>query len=210
MFAQKSTDNGLLVLSRHGESEGNRLNIFTGWLDLPLTEQGQSEARALAERLAKAKICFEAAFSSRLQRARQTASIILDSLGQDIGIESASALNERNYGDLTGLNKATAVDRWGAEQVRLWRRSFELRPPHGESLRDTTLRVAPFYNNHILPLLLIGKHTLVVAHGNSLRALIMIIESLSAVAIETVELRTGEVRIYEFDRAGAINKHGTL
>ncbi|HTV79802.1 MAG TPA: 2,3-bisphosphoglycerate-dependent phosphoglycerate mutase [Steroidobacteraceae bacterium] len=185
-----------LVLVRHGESHGNHQNIFTGWRDLDLTARGKGEAWAVGTRLAATGIVFGAAFTSALKRARDSASIILERLGQDVKIYSSAALNERNYGELTGLDKAEAATRFGAEQVRLWRRSFERRPPGGESLKDTVDRVVPFYCAQILPHLGAGESTLIVAHGNSLRALVMNIEHLSPSKIEKLEFRTGEIRIY--------------
>ncbi len=145
MSNSSSAHEALLVLVRHGESEGNRKNVFTGWLDLPLSPRGREEALAVADRLATAHLGFEAAFSSDLSRTRETASIILNRLALGIELRASASLRERDYGELTGLNKSDAVARWGAEHVRLWRRSFKLRPPGGESLRDTAARVVPFY-----------------------------------------------------------------
>lgn len=199
-----STSPGLLVLVRHGESEGNQNNIFTGWRDLPLTERGRAEAREVASRLATAGIGFDVAFCSALGRARESADVILRELGQSAEIRASSSLNERDYGELTGLNKTDAAARWGAEQVRLWRRSFDQRPPGGESLRETAARVVSFYQDEILPLLVGGQRVLVVAHGNSLRALIMKLEGLGSKEIEGVELRTGEVRSYLIDSKGVV------
>jgi 2,3-bisphosphoglycerate-dependent phosphoglycerate mutase len=210
MFVRGSASAGLLVLARHGESDGNRLNIFTGWRDLPLTDRGRHEAEVLGDRLASAGLRFEAAFSSCLSRARESAAIILERLGQKDIVQSTAAFNERNYGDLTGLNKDEAAQLWGAEQVWLWRRSFELRPPGGESLRETANRVLPFYEHDIRPLLTRGQHVLVVAHGNSLRALIMKLQVVSPAEIETIELRTGEIRLYEVDRDDDVRTRGTL
>jgi 2,3-bisphosphoglycerate-dependent phosphoglycerate mutase len=199
---------GLLVLVRHGESEGNRLNVFTGWRDLPLTPRGREEALAVADKLVSAGIGFEVAFTSALGRARETASIIVNRLGQPVEIRSSASLNERNYGELTGLNKTDAAERWGAEKVRLWRRSFELRPPGGESLQDTAARAVPFYRTAILPHLLC--HDRVLVHGNSLRALIMFLDSLGPAAVERVELRTGEIRLYRVDSQGKAARASTL
>lgn len=199
-----STPPGLLVLARHGESEGNLKNIFTGWRDLPLTDRGQEEARQIGVRLATAGIGFDLAFCSALGRARQSANIILRELGQSVEMKASSSLNERDYGELTGLNKTDAAARWGTEQVRLWRRSFDQPPPGGESLRDTAARVEQFYEIEILPHLVAGQRVLVVAHGNSLRALIMRLEELDSKQIEGVELRTGEIRAYLIDTRGVV------
>jgi 2,3-bisphosphoglycerate-dependent phosphoglycerate mutase len=194
-----------LVLVRHGESDGNRRNIFTGWRDLDLTSRGREEALYVGTQLQSSGIVFGAAFSSVLRRARSTAVLILEQLGQALEVCASSALNERNYGELTGIDKAYAVSRWGTEQIQSWRRSFESRPPGGESLKDTAQRVLPFYRTQILPHLVRGESCLVVAHGNSLRALVMEIEHLSPEEIEKVEIRTAEIRIYPIEReAGAL------
>lgn len=186
------------------------MNIFTGWRDLPLTARGRLEALAVAEALATAHIGFDAAFSSALGRTRETASIILGRLGLALKNRASSSLNERDYGELTGMNKADAAARWGAEQVRLWRRSFALRPPGGESLADTAARVLPFYRSDILPLLMSGQRVLVVAHGNSLRAMIMMLDAIDTQVIERVELRTGEIRCYRLSPKGKVSASWTL
>lgn len=186
-----------LILVRHGESEFNARNFFTGWADPPLTERGADQAHAVADQLAGLGVKVSSAFSSALQRARQTTEIILQRLpGTDAFVEDL-ALNERDYGDLTGLDKAQAADRWGAGQVRRWRRSYGEAPPGGESLRDTAARTLPFYIRQILPAVMRGGPTLVVAHGNSLRALVMALEGLTPQAIADVELATGEIRLYD-------------
>jgi 2,3-bisphosphoglycerate-dependent phosphoglycerate mutase len=186
-----------LILVRHGQSEFNAKNLFTGWADPPLTEFGIEEAHAVSGRLKALGIQFDAAFSSALQRARQTMEIILDQVGGPKGYVEDAALNERDYGDLTGLNKAEAASRWGEQQVRRWRRSYAEAPPRGESLRDTAARALSFYLSHILPCVMRDETTLVVAHGNSLRALVMALDDLSSVDILNVELATGEVRLYQ-------------
>jgi 2,3-bisphosphoglycerate-dependent phosphoglycerate mutase len=201
---------GLLVLVRHGESEGNRRNIFTGWRDLGLTERGRDEALAVGNQLAAAGMVFDSAFTSALKRSQETALIILQRLGQTVEMHASSALNERDYGELTGLNKSDAASRWGAEQVRQWRRSFAVRPPGGESLKDTAGRVLPFYRLEILPHLAHGERVLVVAHGNSLRALLMALDGLSVHDIEQVEIRTGDIRAYRCDPAGNVTKASDL
>jgi 2,3-bisphosphoglycerate-dependent phosphoglycerate mutase len=187
-----------LVLVRHGESEGNRRNVFTGRTDLDLTERGVAEAHAVARSLAAEKTSFGTAFVSALVRARRTAAIVLADLGQgSVPVVSDAALNERDYGALTGLNKDEARARWGEDQVRTWRRSYAVAPPEGESLRDTLARVLPFYLATILPAVMRGATVLVVAHGNSLRALVMALDQLTPEAITSVELSTGDILIYD-------------
>jgi 2,3-bisphosphoglycerate-dependent phosphoglycerate mutase len=199
----------LLVLARHGESEGNLHNVFTGWRDLPLTERGREEARAIGRRLRDREVTLDAAFTSRLSRARDSCSCILEELGaKHIALQSDPALNERDYGDLTGLNKDEARRRFGAQQVQAWRRSYAEAPPNGESLRDTIARVLPFYIRRILPAVMRSHGVLVVAHGNSLRALILTLEDLSPAQITQVELQTGETRYYLFDEFANIQSQG--
>lgn len=194
-----------LILVRHGESVGNARNIFTGWIDLPLTERGRREARQTADRLAQSGQAIDAVFSSALQRARETAEIIIARLGRETGLTSDRALNERDYGELAGLNKREAAERFGADQVRRWRRGFYERPPGGESLEDTVNRIRPYFKTAITAELAQARNVLVVAHGNSLRALIMIIEHLSPQAIEAVEIATGEIIVYEVEQ-GRLNR----
>jgi 2,3-bisphosphoglycerate-dependent phosphoglycerate mutase len=171
----------VLVLVRHGQSEWNQLNLFTGWRDPDLTEKGVQEA-SRAGRLLKAQgLKFDIAYTSRLQRANRTLSLILDELGQsDLNTIFDQALNERDYGELSGLNKDDALKRWGADQVLQWRRSYDVPPPGGESLKDTSARVLPFYKSRIWPDVKSGRNVIVSAHGNSIRALIMYLEELSA------------------------------
>jgi 2,3-bisphosphoglycerate-dependent phosphoglycerate mutase len=188
---------GILVLVRHGQSEWNLKNLFTGWTDVGLTEQGIAEART-AGRLLKAKgLVFDIAYTSALSRAQDTLTVMLEELGQK-GLETVrdEALNERDYGDLTGLNKDDARKRWGEEQVHIWRRSYDVAPPGGESLKDTLARALPYYVVHIQPDVLTGKRVLVSAHGNSLRALIMVLEGLPPDQIVKRELATGVPFIY--------------
>jgi 2,3-bisphosphoglycerate-dependent phosphoglycerate mutase len=188
---------GELVLVRHGQSEWNLKNLFTGWKDPDLTEQGVAEARA-AGRLLKAKGAqFDIAYTSVLIRAQHTLDLILEELGQT-GLKTVKdqALNERDYGDLTGLNKDDARKKWGEDQVHVWRRSYDVAPPGGESLRDTLARTLPYYVRHIQPEVLRGRKVLVVAHGNSLRALVMAIEGLSPQQILKRELDTGVIVYY--------------
>lgn len=187
-----------LVLVRHGQSQWNLENRFTGWVDVDLTEQGVKEAREAGERLSKYK--FDAAFTSGLMRAQKTLDLILEVTGQtDIPVTKNSALNERDYGDLAGLNKAETAEKHGADQVHIWRRSYDVKPPNGESLKDTYERVIPYFQENIQPELKSGKTVLVVAHGNSLRSLIMYIEGLSSEEILKRELGTGQPIEYEFD-----------
>jgi 2,3-bisphosphoglycerate-dependent phosphoglycerate mutase len=186
-----------LVLVRHGQSEGNLKNIFTGWDDLSPTERGISEARAVGQRLQTLGVSFDVAFTSMLRRAWQSCSIVLKAMGQsDVPEFRDPALNERNYGDLTGLNKDEARARWGEAQVHLWRRSYEVPPPGGESLKDTSARVLPFFIQAILPRVMRGERTLVVAHGNSLRSLVMVLDRLSPEAVGSVEFATGDIHLY--------------
>jgi 2,3-bisphosphoglycerate-dependent phosphoglycerate mutase len=187
----------LLVFVRHGQSEWNLKNLFTGWKDPDLTEKGIAEARAAGKRLKAEGLSFDIAYTSVLTRAQHTLTLILEELGQT-GLKTIKdqALNERDYGELTGLNKDDARKKWGEEQVHLWRRSFDIAPPGGESLKDTLARALPYYVSHILPDVLSGKRVLVAAHGNSLRALIMAIEGLSREQILKRELETGVPVVY--------------
>ena len=193
------------MLVRHGQSEWNLKNLFTGWKDPGLTEQGVREAHAAGKALKDLGLVFDVAYTSALSRAQTTLSIMLGELGQE-GLETVrdQALNERDYGDLTGLNKDDARQKWGEEQVHVWRRSFDVPPPGGESLKDTAARVLPYFNAEILPRVLKGERVLVSAHGNSLRALIMQLEGLSGEAIVKRELATGAPIVYRLDETGAI------
>lgn len=187
----------LLVLVRHGQSDWNLKNLFTGWKDPDLTPQGVSEAKAAGARLKARGIGFDVAFTSDLTRAQHTLSLILDEIGQkDLQTFRNQALNERDYGDLSGLNKDEARQRWGEEQVHIWRRSYDIAPPGGESLKDTVARVLPYFVQTILPRVMAGERVLVAAHGNSLRALIMVLDRLSPDSITKVELNTGEPIVY--------------
>jgi len=182
----------ILVLVRHGQSEWNLKNLFTGWKDPGLTEKGIAEAKAAGERLKRKGLKFDIAYTSVLTRAQHTLDLMLAELGQT-GLKTVKdqALNERDYGDLTGLNKDDARKKWGEEQVLVWRRSYDVPPPGGESLKDTLARALPYYIKHIQPDVLSGKSVLVAAHGNSLRALIMAIEGLTPAEILKRELETG-------------------
>ncbi|MBV1694190.1 MAG: 2,3-bisphosphoglycerate-dependent phosphoglycerate mutase [Hyphomicrobiales bacterium] len=200
-----------LVLVRHGESEWNRLNLFTGWKDPGLTEKGVAEAIAAGRRLKAAGLRFDIAFTSALSRAQRTLALILDELGQpDLQTIRDQALNERDYGELAGLNKDDARKRWGEEQVHIWRRSYDIRPPGGESLADTAARVLPYYEAQVRPHLQPGRRVIIAAHGNSLRALIMKLEGLSGEAIIKRELATGVPIVYRLTSTGAIEGHREL
>ena len=193
------SDQRRLVLARHGESESNAANLFTGWADPPLTMRGEDEARALADRLAGIGIRPDRIFSSALQRSVRTADLVAQSLSPpELAPIISPALNERNYGSLTGLNKAQAAERFGAEQIMRWRRSWADAPPEGESLRDTAARVLPYYLHTILPQVMREQQVLVIAHGNSLRALSMALEGLTPKQVEALEFPTGGCRIYLF------------
>lgn len=191
---------GTLVLVRHGQSEWNLKNLFTGWRDPGLTEQGHAEAKAAGEKLKARGLKFDIAFTSALSRAQTTCQHILDALGQS-GLETIrnAALNERDYGDLNGLNKDDARAKWGEEQVHIWRRSYDTPPPGGESLKDTGARVWPYYMHDMQKHVLSGGNVLVAAHGNSLRALIMALEGISGPDIVKLELGTGVPIVYKLN-----------
>ncbi|MGE0339469.1 MAG: 2,3-bisphosphoglycerate-dependent phosphoglycerate mutase [Xanthobacteraceae bacterium] len=190
----------LLVLVRHGQSEWNLKNLFTGWRDVDLTEQGVAEARAAGQKLKARGITFDVAYTSALKRAQRTLGLVLEEMGQSgIAVRRDQALNERDYGDLNGLNKDDARKKWGEEQVHIWRRSYDTPPPGGESLKDTVARALPYYVQHILPGVLRGERTLVAAHGNSLRALIMVLENHTPESIIKRELLTGVPIIYRLN-----------
>ncbi|HEY4857468.1 MAG TPA: 2,3-bisphosphoglycerate-dependent phosphoglycerate mutase [Xanthobacteraceae bacterium] len=190
----------LLVLVRHGESEWNLKNLFTGWKDVDLTQNGIAEARAAGRKLKAQGISFDIAFTSALIRAQRSLDLMLEEMGlTKIPVLRDQALNERDYGDLSGLNKDDARAKWGAEQVHLWRRSYDVAPPGGESLKDTAARVLPYYIQEILPAVLQGKRVLVSAHGNSLRALVMVLERLSGAGIVKREIATGVPLIYRLN-----------
>lgn len=186
-----------LVLIRHGQSDWNLKNLFTGWKDPALTEVGVAEAREAGKRLKKIGVKFDKAFTSALSRAQHTTQLVLEELGlSSLPVVKDARLNERDYGDLSGLNKAEAALKWGEEQVMIWRRSYDTPPPGGESLRDTLARVLPYYCQDILPCVLRGEPTVVVAHGNSLRALLMVLERATPETIPGIELATGIPVVY--------------
>ena len=190
----------LLVLVRHGQSEWNLKNLFTGWRDVNLTEQGVAEARTAGKKLKAQGVRFDVAFTSVLVRAQRTLDLVLEEMGQtNIPIFKDQALNERDYGDLVGLNKDDARKKWGEEQVHKWRRSYDVAPPGGESLKDTVARALPYFVQEILPRVLRGERTLVSAHGNSLRALVMVLERLSPEGILKRELATGVPILYRLN-----------
>src|SRR6059036_359515 len=198
-----------MVLLRHGESQWNLENRFTGWVDVPLSRKGEQEARVAGQKLIGFR--FDRAYTSVIKRAIDTLSIVLTVIGQtDIPIEKDQALNERLYGDLQGMNKAETISKYGERQVQLWRRSYDVRPPGGESLKDTAERVLPYYERTIKPYLLKGETILIAAHGNSLRALIMELEQLSREQVLELNIPTGAPLLYELDKTGKVLNHRYL
>lgn len=194
---------GTLILIRHGQSTWNLEDRFTGWTDVPLTDQGRAEAHAAGEKLNGCR--FDRAFTSVLSRAQETLRIILDVIGQaDLPVEYDPALNERHYGDLQGLNKAETAERIGREIVHQWRRSYEIAPPGGESLKDTQARVMPYYRARIEPLVRQGQTILVVAHANSLRALVMALDGVTPQAVPDLKIPTGIPWCYRIDANGTV------
>jgi 2,3-bisphosphoglycerate-dependent phosphoglycerate mutase len=190
----------LLVLVRHGQSEWNLKNLFTGWKDVDLTEAGVAEARAAGRKLKAQGLAFDVAYTSALKRAQRTLDLMLEEMGQSgIPIIRDEALNERDYGDLVGLNKDDARKKWGEEQVHIWRRSYDVPPPGGESLKDTVARALPYFVQEILPRVLRSERVLISAHGNSLRALIMVLERLTPEQILKRELGTGVPIVYRLN-----------
>src|SRR6478752_7690415 len=190
----------LLVLVRHGQSDWNLKNLFTGWKDPDLTAQGIAEAKEAGRKLKAQGLSFDLAFTSVLTRAQHTLDLMLAEIGQTgIPVTKNLALNERDYGDLSGLNKDDARAKWGEEQVHVWRRSYDVPPPGGESLRDTGARVWPYYLTEILPRVLRGEKVLVAAHGNSLRSLVMVLDKLTKEQILGVNLATGVPMVYKLN-----------
>ena len=202
---------GTLVLVRHGQSEWNLKNLFTGWRDPDLTDLGVEEAKTGGKALADTGIKFDIAFTSDLTRAQKTLKLILDEIGQP-GLETIrdQALNERDYGDLSGLNKDDARAKWGEEQVHIWRRSYDIPPPGGESLRDTGARVWPYYLTEILPRVLRGEKVLVAAHGNSLRSLVMVLDKLTKDEILKLNLATGVPMVYTLNADSTVKSKNVL
>ena len=193
-------DQNFLVLVRHGQSKWNAKNLFTGWKNPGLTSDGKKEAIKAGSLIKQRNIQFSMMFTSALKRAQITGQIILDGIEQtNIEVVKDEALNERDYGDLSGLNKDDARKEWGEEQVHIWRRSFDVPPPGGESLKDTAERVLPFFNSSILPKIIEGKNILVAAHGNSLRSLVMQLDDLSKEEVIALEIPTGAPIIYSFE-----------
>ncbi|MCO4317228.1 2,3-bisphosphoglycerate-dependent phosphoglycerate mutase [Phyllobacterium sp. 21LDTY02-6] len=202
---------GTLVLVRHGQSEWNLKNLFTGWRDPALTELGHQEAKDAGKRLKAKGLHFDIAFTSVLSRAQITLQHILEEVGQtELETLRDQALNERDYGDLSGLNKDDARAKWGEDQVHIWRRSYDVPPPGGESLRDTGARVWPYYLHVIQPHVLRGETVLIAAHGNSLRALIMALEGLSGEEIVARELATGVPIVYKLNADSTVASKDVL
>jgi 2,3-bisphosphoglycerate-dependent phosphoglycerate mutase len=202
---------GTLILVRHGESEWNLKNLFTGWRNPDLTEKGIGEARAAGERLKRAGFVPDVYFTSALRRAQHTLDLILETQGiTEVTITRSKLLNERDYGDLSGLNKDDARAKWGEEQVLVWRRSYDVPPPGGESLKDTAARTLPYFDAEILPLLKAGKTVLVAAHGNSLRSIVMAIENLTPEQILKREIATGEPVVYKIGADGKLAETVTV
>jgi 2,3-bisphosphoglycerate-dependent phosphoglycerate mutase len=196
---------GTLILVRHGESEWNLKNLFTGWRNPDLTEKGIGEARTTGKKLKAAGYVPDAYFTSALRRAQHTLDLILEEMGiTEVTITRSKLLNERDYGDLAGLNKDDARKKWGEEQVLIWRRSYDVPPPGGESLKDTAARTLPYYDAQIVPELKAGKTVLVAAHGNSLRSIVMAIEQLTPEQILKRELATGEPVVYRIGADGKL------
>ena len=200
-----------LILVRHGQSEWNAKNLFTGWKDPGLTDQGVSEAKNAGKLISEQNIEFDIMYTSMLSRAQKTGDIILGILNhKEIPIIKNEALNERHYGSLAGLNKDDARKKWGEEQVHIWRRSFDIPPPDGESLKDTADRVLPYFEAEIMPKVVSGSSILIAAHGNSLRALIMKLDSISPEDIVELEIPTGAPIQYEFTPDGIVDKKTNL
>ena len=201
----------LLVLVRHGQSEWNLKNLFPGWRDVDLSPKGVEEAKEAGRRLKRQGLVFDVAFTSALIRAQRTLDLMLEELGQ-VGLPTTKdqALNERDYGDLSGLNKDDARKKWGEEQVHIWRRSYDVAPPGGESLKDTVARALPYYCQNILPEVLRGRRTLVAAHGNSLRALVMVLDKLTPKTIPQMELETGVPLVYRLNADSTVASKDVL
>lgn len=191
-----------LAIVRHGQSLWNRENRFTGWVDVPLTDVGEDEARAAGQRLAS--LSFDVAYTSALTRAQRTLGLIMETGGFTMPVIRDQALNERHYGDLQGLNKAETAKRYGDEQVKIWRRSFSTPPPNGEALADTASRTLPFFERAILGDIAQGKNVLVVAHGNSNRSIVMRLDALSESEVLELEIATGVPIVYDLSTDGSV------
>lgn len=190
----------ILVLVRHGQSEWNLKKLFTGWRDPGLTDIGIEEAQDVGKKLVALNLTFQVAFASKLVRTQHTLDLILREIGQSNLIRHYNeSINERDYGDLSGISKLEAKEKWGDEQVRLWRRSYDVAPPNGESLKDTVARVLPFYCTEIVPRVMRGEATIVVAHGNSLRALCMALDGLTQENVSQLEISTADLIIYNLN-----------
>lgn len=200
---------GRIVLLRHGESQWNLENRFTGWVDVPLSPKGEEEARIAGQKLRSYR--FDRAFTSVLMRAKETLRIVLETIGQtSIPIEKDQALNERMYGDLQGMNKAETAKQYGEQQVKIWRRSYDIRPPGGESLKDTAERVLPYYERRIQPFVARGETIIIAAHGNSLRALVMHFDQLSKEEVLELNIPTGAPLAYDIGEDGKLLNHRYL
>ncbi|MBI3312010.1 MAG: 2,3-bisphosphoglycerate-dependent phosphoglycerate mutase [Candidatus Omnitrophica bacterium] len=200
-----------LVLVRHGQSQWNLENRFTGWVDVGLTDAGREEARKAGERIQALNLRFDLAYTSVLSRANETLQIILRGLGQEnVPIAKDQALNERHYGDLQGLNKAETAKKFGDEQVRIWRRSYDVAPPGGESLKDTAARTIPYFESKILADLKTGKNVLVAAHGNSLRSIVMRLDKLTKEQVLALEIGTGVPIVYDVAADGSVRSKQIL
>ncbi len=201
----------VLALVRHGESQWNLENRFTGWVDVPLSAKGLEEAKSAGEKLKKENFHFDKAYTSDLQRAQHTLRLILEKLGQSgIPVERDKALNERHYGDLQGLNKAETAKKFGDEQVKIWRRSYDIAPPNGESLKDTAARTLPYFKSKVLKDLKAGSNVLVAAHGNSLRSIVMHLDHLTKKQVLELNLATGVPIVYRLDKDLKILSKRTL
>lgn len=195
----------ILVLVRHGQSQWNLENRFTGWVDVPLTETGRDEARKAGRLIRALNIRFQTAYTSVLSRAQETLQLMLAEIRQEqLPIVKDQALNERHYGDLQGLNKAETAKKFGESQVQIWRRSYDVAPPGGESLKDTAARTIPYFESKILPDLKAGKNVLVSAHGNSLRSIVMALDQLTKEQVLALEIGTGVPIVYEITPAGSV------
>lgn len=199
-----------LALVRHGQSVWNLENRFTGWVDVPLTAKGEDEARRGGLAMKEHGVTFDVAYTSALTRAHQTLDLILEVTGYELPIIRDEALNERHYGDLQGLNKDAMREEYGAEQVHLWRRSYDIPPPNGEALKETAARTLPFFRRAILGDIALGKDVLVVAHGNSNRSIVMQLDDLSEDEVPGLELPTGVPLVYDVDEQGAVRDKWVL